>query len=134
MPYRLWATLIAAALGAAALTACKAAQAEITYGTARFHDIAIPRDSEIFQKTVPPRTTLAALLAEHGVSASESTALIGGIGERFDLRRLRAGQRYRLDRFLDGRVREFEYEIDADRRLIATRRTVSREGFETAVA
>ena len=43
------------------------------------------------------------------------------MAEHFDLRRFRAGQLYRLDRFLDGRVREFEYEIDADRRLIARR-------------
>jgi murein DD-endopeptidase MepM/ murein hydrolase activator NlpD len=134
MPYRLWVLLIAAALGAAALTACKAAEAETTRGAARFHDIAIPRDSEILQKTVPPRTTLSALLAEHGVPASDSAALIRDIGERFDLRRFRAGQLYRLDRFLDGRVREFEYEIDADRRLMATRGTVDPAGFETAVA
>ncbi len=134
MAYRLWVILVAAALSAAALTACKAAEAELTRGAERLADIAIPRDSEILQNTVPPRTTLARLLAEHGVRASESAALISRIAERFDLRRFRAGQLYRLDRFLDGRVREFEYEIDADRRLTATRGRADASSFDTAVA
>ena len=45
-----------------------------------------------------------------------------------DVRRLRAGQPYSIDRLLDGRVRRFEYEIDADKRLTgrARRRSTAR--------
>jgi murein DD-endopeptidase MepM/ murein hydrolase activator NlpD len=38
-----------------------------------------------------------------------------------DVRKLRAGQPYAIDRLLDGRVRRFEYEIDADKRLLVER-------------
>jgi murein DD-endopeptidase MepM/ murein hydrolase activator NlpD len=38
-----------------------------------------------------------------------------------DLRRLRAGQPYAIDRLLDGRVRRFEYEVDGDKRITLTR-------------
>jgi murein DD-endopeptidase MepM/ murein hydrolase activator NlpD len=133
MHHRLWVTVVAAALSAAALTACKAAEATPPRRAARDADIIIPRDSEILQRIVPRRTTLAALLAADGVTASESAALIRRIAQSFDLRRFRAGQLYRLDRFLDGRVREFEYEIDADRRLMVTRARTAVPGFDSAV-
>jgi murein DD-endopeptidase MepM/ murein hydrolase activator NlpD len=35
----------------------------------------------------------------------------------FDVRRMRVGQPYAVDRLLDGRIRSFDYEIDGDRRL-----------------
>ena len=35
----------------------------------------------------------------------------------FDVRRLRAGQAYEIDQMVDGRVRQFVYEIDGDSRL-----------------
>jgi len=91
-------------------------------GPARFADIALARDSEILRALVPQRTTLAALLDTHKLLAHEAVALVKSVGQTFDLRRVRAGQPYRLDRFHDGRVREFEYEIDVDRRVIVRRR------------
>jgi murein DD-endopeptidase MepM/ murein hydrolase activator NlpD len=91
-------------------------------GPARFADIALARDSQILRALVPQRTTLASLLDTHKLLAHETVALITSVGQAFDLRRVRAGQPYRLDRFLDGRVREFEYEIDVDRRVIVRRR------------
>ena len=39
------------------------------------------------------------------------------IASAIDVRKLRAGQPYAIDRLLDGRVRRFEYEIDGDKRL-----------------
>ncbi len=129
--------VVAAALSAAALTACRAADAEtngsvLPIAPVRASDIAIPPDSEILDAAVPARTTLAALLDFHKVLESESVALIARIGAHLDLRRVRAGQRYRLDRYLDGRIREFEYEIDGDRRVVA-QRVDSPERFEAVV-
>jgi murein DD-endopeptidase MepM/ murein hydrolase activator NlpD len=130
MRVKLWATIVAAALGVAASTACREAGAEPparpststgALGPVRFGDIAIARDSEAVRLLVPQRTTLAALLQKHNISQSDAVALIGRITERFDLRRFRAGQPYLLDRFLDGRIREFAYEVDGDRRLVARR-------------
>lgn len=121
MRVRLWAVGLAAALCAAALTACRVAEAEPSRGPARFGDVVLARDSEVIHTTVPPRTTLAALLAGHRVLAQESAALVQRIAGAFDLRRVRAGQPYSLDRFFDGRIREFQYEIDGDKRLVAHR-------------
>jgi murein DD-endopeptidase MepM/ murein hydrolase activator NlpD len=128
---RLWPLVLAAALGAAASTACREAEADapvrrsFSEGGPRTHarsrDISIARDSEIVRALVPARTTLAALLQAHNVASADAAAMIARIAERFDPRRVRAGQPYVLDRFFDGRIREFVYEVDGDRRLIARR-------------
>lgn len=119
--------LILAAI--AASVACRPAAAETPRdalrGPARLADIALSRDSEILRALVPHRTTLVSVLETHKLLAHEAVALVSSLGETFDLRRFRAGQPYRLDRFFDGRVREFEYEIDQDRRVIVRRRDVS---------
>ena len=47
--------------------------------------------------------------------------LVSSIASAMDVRKLRAGQPYAIDRLLDGRVRRFEYEIDADKRLTVER-------------
>ena len=104
-------------------------------GPSRFVDIALARDSEILQALVPQRTTLAALLDTHKLLTHEAVALVKSVGQTFDLRRVRAGQPYRLDRFHDGRVREFEYEIDVDRRVVVRRRDGNGQtAFEAEVA
>jgi hypothetical protein len=105
--------LMGVVVGAAAIAggvACRPAAAEPPGAThlKRFTDIALARDSQVFAALIPPQSTLAAVLETHELLAHEVIAIVEGIGERFDSRRLRSGQPYRLDRFLDGRVREFE--------------------------
>ena len=125
-----------AIVGAAAIAggvACRPAAAEPPAATylKRFADIALARDSEVLAALLPPQSTLAAVLESHELLAHEVIAIVEGIGDRVDPRRLRAGQPYRLDRFLDGRVREFELEIDADRRVVVRRRDAADlSGFE----
>jgi murein DD-endopeptidase MepM/ murein hydrolase activator NlpD len=140
---RLWPLVLAAALGAAASTACREAGADAPVRRsfseggprtpARSRDISIARDSEIVRTLVPARTTLAALLQAHDVARADAAAMIARIAERFDLRRVRAGQSYVLDRFFDGRIREFVYEVDADRRLIARRAASGEPDFEAGL-
>jgi murein DD-endopeptidase MepM/ murein hydrolase activator NlpD len=130
---RLWIGCVLAALSGAAFTACREAEAEPSRGPARFENIVLARDSEILNTIVPPRTTLAALLDKHAVLREEATALIAHIGRHFDLRRVRAGQPFLLDRFFDGRIREFIYEIDDNRRLILRRADDEEPRFEGAV-
>jgi murein DD-endopeptidase MepM/ murein hydrolase activator NlpD len=84
-------------------------------------DVTLERDADYLTGYIPARTTMAGLVADHLIAGPEATGLIGSIGAAFDLRRLRAGQPYTIDRLLDGRVRRFEYEIDGDRRLVAAR-------------
>jgi murein DD-endopeptidase MepM/ murein hydrolase activator NlpD len=133
---------IAASLALAAAMAsvsCRPADPDVTLdrqrGPARLADIVLARDSWILNALVPPRTTLAAVLEAHDLLAHEVIAIVGTLGQRFDLRRFRAGQPYKLDRFHDGRVREFEYEIDLDRRVVVRRRGADRDAaFEAEIA
>jgi murein DD-endopeptidase MepM/ murein hydrolase activator NlpD len=84
-------------------------------------DVMLAKDADYLTGFIPARTTMAALFEDHLIEGPESVALVGSIGGAFELRRLRAGQPYAIDRLLDGRVRRFEYEIDGDRRLVAAR-------------
>ena len=84
-------------------------------------DVSLERDADYLSGFVPTRTTIGSVFDHHTIDGAEKTELVSSIGDAFDLRRIRAGQPYVIDRMLDGRVRRFEYEIDADRRLTATR-------------
>ena len=90
-------------------------------------DVTLAKDSDLLTGFIPARTTIAHLFENHLIEHSEGAMLVSSIASAIDVRRLRAGQPYTLDRLLDGRVRRFEYEIDGDRRLI-----VSRASFEGA--
>ncbi|MBA2438519.1 MAG: hypothetical protein H0V52_09250, partial [Acidimicrobiia bacterium] len=118
----------------AASTACRPAAAEPPRSTGRLADIVLTRDSESIRALVPQRTTLSSLLTTHQLVAAEAAALVETLSEKFDLRRFRAGQPYRIERFFDGRLREFEYEIDRDRRLIATREADPEATFHAEIA
>lgn len=84
-------------------------------------DVALARDSDFLTGFIPARTTIGDLFESHMVQESDASVLISSIASAIDVRRLRAGQPYALDRLLDGRVRRFEYEIDGDKRLLVER-------------
>ena len=77
-------------------------------------DITLAPDTELIRGEVEPSATLDAMLREHGLAAQVVNAVVGASQEVFDPRRLRAAQPFLLERDLDGRLRHFEYEIDAD--------------------
>jgi murein DD-endopeptidase MepM/ murein hydrolase activator NlpD len=86
--------------------------------TARIgHDVALVKDSDFLTGYIPARTTIATVFDHHMVQSADTPVLVSTIASAIDVRRIRAGQPYALDRLLDGRVRSFEYEIDGDRRL-----------------
>jgi murein DD-endopeptidase MepM/ murein hydrolase activator NlpD len=89
----------------------------------RSADVSLAKDSDLLRGVVPARTTIAHLFQQHMVANGESPLLVSSIASAMDVRKLRAGQPYTLDRMLDGRVRRFEYEIDDDRRLVVVRGT-----------
>ena len=98
-------------------------------------DIELPRDAELISARVPASTTLVSVLESHEVPSREIVAIVSSARDEFDLRRFRSGQPYRLDQWLDGRVRGFEYEIDGDRLLTVVRREQADEpGFEAAIS
>ncbi|MSO63115.1 MAG: M23 family metallopeptidase [Acidobacteria bacterium] len=97
-------------------------------------DVSLERDADYLSGFVPTRTTIGSVFDHHMIDGAEKTVLLSSIGAAFDLRRIRAGQPYVIDRMLDGRVRRFEYEIDADRRLTATRGSLDgTPRFHTAI-
>jgi murein DD-endopeptidase MepM/ murein hydrolase activator NlpD len=57
------------------------------------------------------------LLRAQGVAADATARVVAAAAEVFDPRRLRASQPFMLARTLEGALRRFEYEIDADRLL-----------------
>ena len=86
-------------------------------------DVYLPRETETIESTVPRHATLDSLLRAHHLQEQLIAEAVAVARDVFDPRRLRADQPYRLERSFDGLLREFEYEIDADRFL----RIISRD-------
>lgn len=95
-------------------------------------DVPLEKDSDFLSGFVPVRTTIAHLFENHMIQRADTPALVSSIASAMDVRKLRAGQPYAIDRLLDGRVRRFEYEIDAEKRLIVER--ASLEGAPRFIA
>lgn len=134
-----WAlSAVVALVAALASVSCRPADADPVRqslgGPARLADVVLARDSQVLRALVPKHTTLAAVLQTHELLTHEAAEVVRALGQAFDLRRFRAGQPYRLDRFHDGRVREFEYEIDLDRRVVVRRGADGDAAFEAEIA
>ncbi len=108
----------------AALIAASAACAPEPAAPPRPHaDILLRPDTITIEARVPRHATLDALLREQHLVEAIADAAVGAARAVFDPRQLRSDRPYRLVRSLDGMLREFEYQIDADRFL----RIVSRD-------
>ena len=104
LPWVLLSAVSAAACGTSAPAAPAPAAADV---------VLIP-DTTLVRGLVPERTTLDEMLRAEGLAADAVTGAIDAIRAVFDPRRLRASQPFVLLRTLDGRLREFEYDIDPD--------------------
>jgi murein DD-endopeptidase MepM/ murein hydrolase activator NlpD len=80
-------------------------------------DVPLPVETRTIQARVPRHATLDSLLRAHAVSADLVQSVIASARGVFNPRQLRANRPYRLVLSFDGFLREFEYEIDADRFL-----------------
>ena len=80
-------------------------------------DILLPRDSNTVEAVVPQNATLETLLRQNDVPADLSASLVQAVRSVFNPKQLRARQPYRIVTSLDGLLREFRYEIDADKFL-----------------
>jgi murein DD-endopeptidase MepM/ murein hydrolase activator NlpD len=99
----------------------------VRHGNNRGHDVALAKDSDLITGVIPARITIADLFEDHQIAPADGAPLVSSIASAMDVRRLRAGQPFALDRLLDGRVRRFVYELDNDRMLV-----VSRASFDGA--
>ncbi|MEZ5287034.1 MAG: hypothetical protein R2712_19955 [Vicinamibacterales bacterium] len=109
-------------LGAALVLTAACGTADVPAATsravARVTDILLASDSDFIVGNVPQGRTLGTLLSDYDVIPEDRVALVSAVEQVFDVRRMRVGQPYAVDRMLDGRLRSFEYEIDGDRRLV----------------
>jgi len=101
-----------------ALGACACArQPEAVQQRTQQPDLLLRSEIERISARVPPRATLDSLLSAHDLATGPVKAAVASVTGVFNPRALRAGRPYRLVRTIDGLLREFEYEIDADRFL-----------------
>jgi murein DD-endopeptidase MepM/ murein hydrolase activator NlpD len=94
----------------------------------RADDIALAADFTSMSARVVAGSTFASLLHAQNVAVADVEAIIRHAAAVFDLRKLRRDQPYRLDKWLDGTLKRFDYEIDGDRLL-----RVSREDTDLVV-
>ena len=113
---------------AAALPAAACARNDARPDTGRTDDIGLPVEHQVVRARVAPGVTLSSLLQAQHLAEREIAALVGRAAGVFDVRRLRTDRPYRLIRALDGTLRSFEYEIDADR-VLRVSRTDTEEAF-----
>lgn len=86
-------------------------------------DIVLPVETQTIEALVPRQATLETILRQHELPAPLVQAAIESTRAVFNPRHLRAERPYRLVLSVDGFLKEFEYQIDADRFL----RIVSRD-------
>ena len=103
------------------LPACRVRDEAVRLSRRAAADIALARDTTIVSARVTAGATLASLLRAQGVAVDEIAEIVAKTASVFDPRKVRAAQPYRVERALDGALRKFEYEIDADRFLLVTR-------------
>ncbi|HXH05898.1 MAG TPA: M23 family metallopeptidase, partial [Vicinamibacterales bacterium] len=106
---------IAACAAGVLAAACSAPPAPPAAGVGR--DIPLAPDLETIEAQVPRHATLETLLRAHGLRPDLVPAVIEAARGAFDPRSLRATHRYLLIKTLDGLLRRFEYQIDAERFL-----------------
>ena len=113
--YALIAALILAASSAAA---CRPGGSPSASG--RSSDIFLAVDTTFVRGVVPRNTTLEIMLRAEGLAADAVAQLIAASRTVFDPRDLRTSQPYLLEKTLEGALRLFEYEINADTFLRVT--------------
>ncbi len=97
--------------------------------TGRRPDIELRPETVTIEARVPRYATLESLLRAQQLSAPFVEVAVAAAQSVFDPRRLRSDRPYHLVRTFDGALREFEYQIDADRFL----RIISRHRDQPAL-
>jgi len=116
---------ICAALAAALVTGCAQRHDD---APRRHADVLLAVENQIVESRVPARATLDRLLRDNHLQSDLVNAAVQAARGVFDPRELRADQPYKLVLSLDGLLREFEVQLDADRFL----RIVNRDRAQPA--
>jgi murein DD-endopeptidase MepM/ murein hydrolase activator NlpD len=110
--------MVSRVLGIALVAASAASCAAPTEAPPRaITEVAMRAEAAIVEARVPRNATLDSLLRQHELSTDLVNAAVRSARSVFNPRQLRADRPYRLVLSFDGFLREFEYEIDADKFL-----------------
>ena len=110
--------VIGPAAGTLLVAVCAACARDVPAPAAqRRADVVLPVEHQVIEAIVPRRATLESLLLEHELPLHLVHAAIDSARSVFNPRQLRAERPYKLVLSVDGLLREFEYQIDADRFL-----------------
>jgi murein DD-endopeptidase MepM/ murein hydrolase activator NlpD len=97
-------------------------------------DVVLPLETLTIEALVPKQATLETIFRQHELPGSVVQAAIDSTRAVFNPRHIRAERPYRLVLSVEGFLREFEYQIDADRFLrIVNRDRSAPETLEAAV-
>ena len=104
---------LAVCLGFAAIFAagCRTPEPQVRRTAA---DLVLPAEVETISARVPRNATLDSLLRQHELAVDLIQAAVKSTAGVFNLRDLRADRPYKITRSINGVLREFEYQIDAD--------------------
>ena len=112
------ARTLLAPLAAALLAGCSAPRTPEVAAAGALATVQVQEQAtRLIEARVPRNATLASLLRAHQVSDDIVNHFVESARKQFDLRRIRADRPYRLQMGLDGAIREFTYQIDADKFL-----------------
>jgi murein DD-endopeptidase MepM/ murein hydrolase activator NlpD len=87
---------------------------------------------EIVEDTIQRNTTLVATLVDYDVPVALANEVADLIKPVFDVRHLRFGNPFRLEKALDGRLSKFEYKID-DERILKVQKEQDADSYEAHV-
>jgi murein DD-endopeptidase MepM/ murein hydrolase activator NlpD len=104
-------------LGTVALAATACARPEAERPLIPVTNVLLKPEAAVIEARVPRHATLDSILRQHQVSQELVHAVVQSARSVFNPRQLRADRPYRLILSFDGFLREFQYEIDADRFL-----------------
>ncbi len=93
-------------------------------------DIRLAPDGPTVEAKVPRNATFETLFQRHELPAETAGSLLKAVSEVFNPRHLRADHAYRISSTIDGLLREFRYQIDADRLL----RVIARPSTDATLA
>ena len=96
-------------------------------------DVYLKPDTTSIRGLVPDRSTMDSMLRAHGLGAAAVDEVVTAARAVFDPRRLRSLQPFLLERTVDGALRLFEYEIDADSFLRITKTPDASNGLRAEV-
>jgi len=91
-----------------------------------------PPRPEVFEDTIQKNTTLVATLVDYNIPATLATEVADLIQPVFDVRKIRFGNAFRLERERNGTLKAFQYKID-DERILKVEKEKDSPSYEARV-